>query len=146
MEIIKLNFGDIFPKNYTGIVEWENGDKYWYKNGLHHREDGPAIIGISGFKAWWIDGKKHRTDGPAIEYTNGGKEWCIQHKCYILEILSNLVQFAIFLDKEKGKYDLYWLRFLTENQGIKEFPIIPGMDLDKVEGYEKWTMTLLETE
>jgi len=38
------------PKNYTGIVEWEHGEKCWYKNGNLHREDGPAVVGKDGEK------------------------------------------------------------------------------------------------
>jgi len=38
------------------------------------------------------------------------------------------VEKLIFLGKEKGNHNLCWLKFLTENQGIKEFPIISGME------------------
>ncbi len=43
------------------------GNKYWYKNDLLHRKDGPAIEYADGEKYWWINGKLHREDGPAIE-------------------------------------------------------------------------------
>jgi hypothetical protein len=36
----------------------------------------------------------------------------------------------LLLGKEKGQYDLEWLRFLTEN-GIEEFPILFGMKEDE---------------
>ncbi len=45
------------PKDYTGIVEFEDGEKIWLKNGIYHREDGPARIYKGGYKAWWLDGK-----------------------------------------------------------------------------------------
>ena len=54
-------------------IEFANGDKAWYKEGLHHREDGPAIDSINGSKWWIIQGKIHRVDGPAIEYADGDK-------------------------------------------------------------------------
>ncbi|WP_374555157.1 hypothetical protein [Aquitalea pelogenes] len=39
----------------------------WYKDGLPHREDGPAIES-SYSKEWFINGDRHREDGPAIEF------------------------------------------------------------------------------
>jgi antitoxin component YwqK of YwqJK toxin-antitoxin module len=52
-----------------------NGDKFWYKNGKLHREDGPACEYANGDKAWNQNGKCHREDGPALEYANGNREW-----------------------------------------------------------------------
>ena len=52
-----------------------NGNKYWYKNGKYHREDGPALELVNGDKYWCKEGKIHREDGPAIEYAIGNKEW-----------------------------------------------------------------------
>jgi hypothetical protein len=43
------------PFNYTGIVEWDNGTKWWYLNGKWHREDGPACEHISGLKEWYLN-------------------------------------------------------------------------------------------
>ena len=51
-----------------------NGYKCWYKRGVLHREDGPAIECINGTKEWCKEGKLHREDGPAIECANGDKE------------------------------------------------------------------------
>ena len=54
------------------------GNKFWrLPNGDLHREDGPAVIYITGTKGWFIDGQLNRTDGPAVEYFNGDKEWYI---------------------------------------------------------------------
>ncbi len=57
-----------------------NGDKRWYLNGKHHREDGPAIERANGNKFWYLNGKYHREDGPACEYPNGDKRWYLNHK------------------------------------------------------------------
>ena len=62
------------PDNFTGIVEY-NGDKYWYKNGKCHREDGPAVEYTNGDKLWYKNDQLHREDGPALEYVNGNKYW-----------------------------------------------------------------------
>jgi hypothetical protein len=153
MKTIKLNYNDSIPNNFTGIIEFPDGTKKWYKEMKHHREDGPAIESPNGTKAWYKEGKCHRENGPAIEYTNGTKfwlkedklhrldgpaiestteykEWHIEGNPYSPKILSKLINSCLFLGKEKGQYDLEWLKFLTE-EGIKEFPIMPGMKEDK---------------
>ena len=49
---------DAHPYNFTGIVKYMNGNKFWYINGNPHRLDGPACEWHDGSKSWWIDGKK----------------------------------------------------------------------------------------
>lgn len=56
-------------------IEYHNGDKIWYLNGVRHREDGPAIEFVIRYKEWRKHDKLHREDGPAREYPNGNKEW-----------------------------------------------------------------------
>ena len=63
------------PSNFTGMVEWSNGGKVWYKDGELHRLDGPAVEFANGRKEWWKDGKLHRLDGPAYEGVDGTKAW-----------------------------------------------------------------------
>ena len=146
MNIIKIKHDREIPDNFTGIVEfiggtkywykegklhrldgpaveYVNGDKHWYKEGKRHREDGPAIEYLNGTKKWYVEGLTHRIDGPAIEYPDGTKEWWIEGNEYCTAII---ITEKIFLGIEKGKYDLEWLRFMTENE-IEELPIIPGM-------------------
>ena len=57
------------------LLIYRNGDKEWYKDGVYHREDGPAVEYADGNKYWYKDGKRHREDGPAIERKNGDKVW-----------------------------------------------------------------------
>jgi hypothetical protein len=45
------------PSNFTGIVENNNGDKYWYLKGMLHRVDGPAEEWAGGSKQWWLNGE-----------------------------------------------------------------------------------------
>jgi len=54
----------------------EDGDKFWYQNGIRHRVDGPAVEYADGTKHWYQNGQLHRVDGPAIERANGDKFWC----------------------------------------------------------------------
>jgi hypothetical protein len=50
--------------------------EYRNEKGSFHREDGPAVEYSDGTKEWFINGLRHREDGPAVEY-NGGKWWCL---------------------------------------------------------------------
>jgi hypothetical protein len=150
MNIIKIDFNNSIPKKFTGIAEYPNktkiwfkegkihredgpasecpdGTRFWYKEGKLHREDGPAREYPDGRKIWHKKGKQHRKDGPAVEYPDGRKKWWIEGNHYSSEILSELINSSIYLGKEKGLHDLEWLRFLTE-EGIEEFPIILGME------------------
>ena len=62
------------------VKVFSNGDKYWYRNGDFHRDDGPAIECANGDKHWYQNDQRHRTDGPAIEYANGVKYWYLNGK------------------------------------------------------------------
>lgn len=128
MKVIKLELCEQIPNNFTGLVEKEaTGTKEYYKEGKLHRIDEPAVEWFDGTKLWFIEGKKHRIDGAAVEFHKGLKHWYVNDCLYLPETLVGLFDRSIFLGKEKGKYDLEWLRFLTENEGIYEFPLIPGM-------------------
>ena len=59
-------------------IEYANGTKLWYVNGLRHRTTGPAIEYANGTKFWYENGLLHRLDGPAIEYASGHKVWFIR--------------------------------------------------------------------
>ena len=147
--ILRVKDLNSVPKDFTGMIDWQNVNKSWYKEGKLHREDGPAIEYSDGRKYWYKKGKLHSINGPAIEFPDGRKEWykegkhhredghsiewineprCwhLENKIYSPKELLSLINSSFFLGKEKGQYNLEWLKFLTE-KGIKEFPIIPGM-------------------
>jgi hypothetical protein len=56
---------------------YKNGDQYWYKNGVRHREgDLPAVITANGIQYWYKNGKQHREgDLPAYINADGTQEW-----------------------------------------------------------------------
>lgn len=58
-------------------VEMHDGSKHWFKDGIRHRESGPAIEWADGTKQWWLNGKLHREDGAAVEWSNGDKQWAL---------------------------------------------------------------------
>jgi hypothetical protein len=77
MKILKIKSVDDIPENFTGIAEYKDGYKEWYKDELLHREDGPAVEWPSGLKIWFQNGKKHRTNGPALKRGNGEVQYWI---------------------------------------------------------------------
>ncbi len=88
------------PSDFTGIYETYDGDEFWrqewYKDGLLHREDGPAVIYNNGCIAYYQGGILHRTDGPAVIDLSGS-----QNKVWALngERMSLIDYFKYFLQK-----------------------------------------------
>ena len=71
-----LHFKDGLLHREDGpAIEWTDGTKHWYRNGQLHRENGPAVEWANGTKEWYRNGQLHRKDGPAVEWTNGKKYW-----------------------------------------------------------------------
>ena len=69
----------------TDYIKYEvkvftNGNKYWFLNGQHHREEGPAIEWADGTKYWYLNGQRHREEGPAIEWADGDKAWYLNNE------------------------------------------------------------------
>jgi len=60
------------------------GTKFWKnKKKQFHKLDGPAREWFDGEREWWRNGMRHREDGPAFVFTNeGGVEWWINHVRY----------------------------------------------------------------
>jgi len=62
-------------------VEWKAGPKFikgakeYWQNGKRHRVDGPAMITENGDEFWFFEGMLHRKDGPAVRYADGRLEY-----------------------------------------------------------------------
>jgi len=55
---------------------YATGRGYVYiRNGLKHRERGPAETRNDGYEAWYFLGRLHRVGGPAVTYASGKQEW-----------------------------------------------------------------------
>ena len=71
--------------NFTGVCKFLiDNSIHYYKNGKHHREDGPAAIYEDGTKYWILNGKSHRESGPSDQYHDGDTYWCYEgiiHGC-----------------------------------------------------------------
>jgi len=42
--------------NFTGVFENSEG-RFWFRNGIEHREDGPAVEYAEGREAWYLRGQ-----------------------------------------------------------------------------------------
>ena len=53
------------------------GVKSWWKHGLLHRTNGPAISDLRGFWSWYQGGYCHSLTGPAVQQSNGRVEYWV---------------------------------------------------------------------
>jgi len=66
-------------QSFSGVLIDEDGDKFWYRNGKLHREDGPAlIVRRDNTEHWYIKGKSVTE-----------KEWKIYQRGKKLEVFLN---------------------------------------------------------
>jgi hypothetical protein len=138
MKTIYLRKGELVPEKFTGIVLLPNGDKQWYLNGKHHREDGPAIEYANGSMSWWINGHRHREDGPAGIYTDSIKGlmvWLIHGEDVfnnrdLLKLEGNyiVVERGIPTDKMFGSLKLTHTKLLTAEGTMFVPDNLPGME------------------
>jgi hypothetical protein len=133
------------PDNFTGTVTKPSGRQEWYRNGVLHREDGPALIDpryytvwylngqyhreggpaiewTDGHKEWFLNGKQHREDGPAYEDAEGNKSWYMNGKCLYTTLAGASLPFLLLEEFEDGKH----IKVLTEF-GIQIWKNIPGL-------------------
>jgi len=60
-----------------GFVAWCKDGTYFY-----HKNDGPAVEYADGTKYWYQDGLRHRLDGPAVERVDGTKSYYLNGRYY----------------------------------------------------------------
>lgn len=66
----------------------------WYINGLLHRDFAPARTHNSGSYEWYQHGQLHREDGPAIRSIINGEEnlnWCIRDEELLEQTFNNII-------------------------------------------------------
>ncbi|WP_038456961.1 hypothetical protein [Paraburkholderia xenovorans] len=68
-----MNKQDHENKVENGKTIDERGVERWFRDGLLHRDDGPAKIFPDGSKCWYSHGKPHREDGAAFEVYRHGE-------------------------------------------------------------------------
>ena len=60
------------------IVTEDHGKIRWYnENRKLHRVGAPAVEFADGYRAYWINGVRHRFDGPARIFPSGKEEYYI---------------------------------------------------------------------
>lgn len=75
-------------ENGVSLCVFANGTRRWTNiKGARHREDGPAIEGVSmqdntPFNIWMQNDLLHRLDGPAVE-RHDVAEWWVEGKHYL---------------------------------------------------------------
>jgi len=102
MRTIKVADWEEIPENYTGIVEWSDGDKEWFKNGKLHREDGPARI------------TSHEDF-----FLNGNKIYCS---------FDSVEDFVVLSETQHPYYSSVKIYKLLTKENIRELLVIPGME------------------
>jgi hypothetical protein len=80
---VKIHYIKYVHAENGPALEYENGDFFWYYNGVIHRKDdkGPAVS-LNRDLFWYKHGELHREDGPAIVRANGMLEWYKHGKPY----------------------------------------------------------------
>lgn len=73
MRTLQVRKDSEIPDDFTGLVITPSGTKKYFKDGLLHREDGPAIEWSTGAESWYYEGVRHRADGPAFKLSEDGK-------------------------------------------------------------------------
>ena len=46
------------PKNFTGIVEYDDGDEAWFQDGSWHCVGAPAYVYKNGREFYYVDGNE----------------------------------------------------------------------------------------
>ena len=82
-------------------VERGNGSQQeWMLYGKRHRNGGPAVTTDYGHEEWWSNDRRHRLDGPAVIWPGGSKEWWqygLRHR-----------NDGPAVEYDDGHYDWYW--------------------------------------
>jgi len=69
------NRQDLLHRKDGPAVEYANGTCEWWVNGMLHRADGPAVESANGTRMWYLNDLRHREDGPAVEWYDGTRAW-----------------------------------------------------------------------
>lgn len=71
---ISSNLGRV-PKLSNGRHILSGNKQIYIKDGVKHRQNGPAEIHPNGYRAWFWKGVKHRRGGPAVIHPDGTSEY-----------------------------------------------------------------------
>lgn len=127
MKIIK---NKPMPLGFTGKYEGDNFYIY-YKEGLLHRNGGPAYEQHSGYQEWHIEGLLHRINGPAVIFSNGDLHYYKEGKLHREDgpaiILNSGYEEYWLNDKLMSKEEFYKImNSTTEENPVKETSSLVG--------------------
>lgn len=71
------NFATMTAMPENGPIAQPNGTRIWFKGGIVHREDGPAIEHSDGTCEWYVEGIRHCQTGPAFISGDGKRRWFV---------------------------------------------------------------------
>lgn len=69
-----------YANGVHSTIKYPHKSKAWYKHGLLHREDGPAMVYPSGSLAWYQNGILHNSKGPAVVGYDGTWQYWLNGK------------------------------------------------------------------
>ena len=93
------------PQDFTGhVVKKDQSGRAWFKNGLLHRKDGPAVVDFCGIqKLWYQNGQLHRENGPAVIDIGTSKEsWYLDGYRAAVQSLSEFREWSKYHKKTIG--------------------------------------------
>ncbi len=124
-------------ENGPAIVYKDGGEEWWF-NGVRHRLDGPAVIGVDGKSCeWYINGERHRDDDPAILlYTNGNYD-----EYYYFKGKKHNLKGPAVSEWNSGHKEWWVLGFdLSKN----EFDLLPRNDKGEIHSLEEIKISKLD--
>jgi len=69
------------PDGPAAVSDDDRCREYW-KHGVLHREDGPAVSSPEGWQEWYLDGEYHREDGPAFVWPKTEERWYLHGRLH----------------------------------------------------------------
>jgi hypothetical protein len=120
MKVIQMQYDTKISDDFTGILEFRDGEKRWFLNGKRNREDGPAIECPNGNKFWFLNGKYHCENGPAIERIDGTKKWYLNGEEYSEEQWKIEVE-KLQADRAKKAKEVPTMQMIKVNE-VTEIP------------------------
>ena len=106
----------VFSDNGTSVIFYSNETKEYYCyscNGgvvLSRGGDLPAVEYANGDKEWWADGVRHRAKGPAIIY--GNKQYWFNEGIYYAD---NQEDYNVLIKKEEEKFKKIYRDIVSNN-------------------------------
>lgn len=109
-----------------------DGTKEWYRHGILHRDNGPAIIHPDGKEEWYKDGERHNSDGPAIVYASGKRAWYLNGS----RVTKN--EFEEYKEREmrneKSPYQQYQEGYMYCKKGDMFWEEVIDLYMDELDG------------